>query len=287
VVLGTTRSSGFPIVNSGNANGDDNTLGGSSDLFLARFSNEGTLLHSRYFGGDNADYTDLFVYNRQNNPCNGIAIDLTGNIFITGTAGSDFPTIWPSPAQLWTFTTFSGVSDAFVAAFTPGLELEYCTYLGGISGDHGTDVAVTNADNKHVIAMVGYSRGKDYPTEKENEFSYFNEQFVGGGIDGIISVIRTNDLIVRADDVLFPETFAILSPNPCEDVLFLEMGKQDFKAFTIQIYDMLGRVMLQAPLPEGQGKWNIPVQHLPVGTYNLVLSTSAGTWSGKFVKINR
>jgi hypothetical protein len=180
----------------------------------------------------------------------------------------------------------SVVSDAFAAAFNPEFELEYCTYLGGSSGDRGTDVAVTNINDKHVIAMAGYSNGKNYPTAKENELSYFNQEFIGN-MDGIISVIRTNDLITRANDVLLPEHFAILSPNPCTDILSLELQEQDTKTMGIQIYDMLGHLTLQMPLSEGQSRWNISVRHLPAGTYHLVLDTSSGLWPSKFVKINR
>lgn len=285
IVLGTTRSSGFPIINSGNASGDDNTLGGDSDLFLARYSNNGTLIHSRYFGGANTDETDPFLHVPRFNPCNGIAIDPNGNIFVTGTAGDGFPTIWPEPTQLWTFLTFSGVSDAFIAALTPGFEIEYYTYLGGTAGDRGTDVAVRNVDGKHEIVMVGYSSGANYPTAKLDDMSLFNPQFIGG-IDGVISLIRTNLEIVRTHDIQLPDSFVAISPNPATDFLSLETKMDDLNPSDIQVYDLHGRLVLRKSLSGEQNKWTFSIQHLHSGAYNIVLNTSAGPWSGKFVKID-
>ncbi len=292
IVLGTTRSSvgtGFPIVDLGNASVDDNTLGGSADIFIAKYSNNGALIHSRYFGGDNMESTDLFSLGSMDfNPGGGIVVDPTGNIFITGNAGDGLPTTWPEESiPQWFFEDFSGGTDAFVAAFASNFKLEYCTYLGGSSSDYGSDVAVANSGDRHVIVMVGRTVGEsdDYPTSKETELSYFNAQSLGGSMDGVISVIRTNDLIIRTNEVLLPESFASLSPNPCKDVLSLKIEKDDMQGLYMHIYDMSGRLVEQMLLKAEQSNWHIPVQRLDAGNYTLVLKTGSGFWSGKFVKL--
>ncbi|MBL7783952.1 MAG: T9SS type A sorting domain-containing protein [Saprospiraceae bacterium] len=107
------------------------------------------------------------------------------------------------------------------------------------------------------------------------------------GLGGVISVIRTNSYIVQTDDVLLPDYSVFLSPNPCMENLSLEIKKEGVQATGVQIYDVLGRVIVQMPLSAEQSKWNIPMQQLPTGTYHLVCTTSAGLWSGKFVKISK
>lgn len=54
-----------------------------------------------------------------------------------------------------------------------------------------------------------------------------------------------------------------------------------------QVYDISGRMILQVQLTEDQDQWFIPVQGLDTGTYNLVLTTASGLWSGRFVKVGK
>ncbi|MCA0234971.1 MAG: hypothetical protein LCH81_01160 [Bacteroidetes bacterium] len=290
VVLGTAKSSisdGFPLQSSGNPLQDDNTLGGASDLFIMRFASNGNLVHSRYFGGENDESTDPFTLATYNvNPVNGLAIDGTGSVFITGSAEADLPTLWPEDQPEWFFEDFSGNTDAFVAAFASNFKLEYCTYLGGSARDHGSDVAVTNGVS-HIIAMVGRTEGKsnNYPTSGPDG-SYLNQQSLGGQMDGVISVIKTNYYIVRTQEVLLPESFISLSPNPCTDMLTVTSKKDDMKPVSACLYDITGRLMARITLSEDQETWTIPVRDLRAGTYRLVLDTGSGLWSGLFVKID-
>lgn len=295
IVVGTTESSmasGFPIVYSGNSSADDDALGGDSDLFLAKYSNDGTLIHCRYLGGSESDGTDDFFTGYDTNPVNCIAVDATGNIFITGNAGEDFPAIWPSPLQFWTFDENSGGQDAFVAAFAADLDLKYSTYLGGSASDYGSGIAVANINNKHVIAMAGrtFDNSNDYPASQEVPLSYLKSEFEVGNQNGIISVIRTNDLIyqtVHAEDTWLPMSFASLSPNPCVDVLTINIEHADLKKLQVQVYDMLGRQVKGISLQGNQDIWRIPVSGLEAGNYQIVLTTDLGSWSGKFVKLNK
>ena len=59
---------------------------------------------------------------------NGIAVDSSGNAYVTGYTGStDFPTVNPLQAS-WQ----AGSDDAFVTKLNPaGSALVYSTYLGG------------------------------------------------------------------------------------------------------------------------------------------------------------
>jgi Beta-propeller repeat len=93
-----------------------------------------------------------------------IAVDSSGNTYITGQATSTtFPTT--SGAFQTTCSGGSGCSqygDAFVTEVNPtGSGLIYSTYLGGSSGDAGSGLAV---DNSHNVYVTGWTSSADFPT---------------------------------------------------------------------------------------------------------------------------
>jgi len=97
-----------------------------------------TLAYSTYLGGD-AD--DIAM---------GIALDPTGNAYVTGlTASSDFPT--QNPAQ-----QASGGLDAFVTKLNvDGSGLVYSTFLSGTNFDQGVAIAVDSSGNAYVSGTTG------------------------------------------------------------------------------------------------------------------------------------
>ncbi len=114
-VSGVTYSSDFPITNSTN-----HSLQGHSDAFIAKFDTNGTLLFSSYIGGSGDDLAS------------GIAIDPSGNYYITGsTSSSDFPTKYSYN------TSFVGKNEnAFIMKFNSSGYLVFSSLFGG-SGDDG------------------------------------------------------------------------------------------------------------------------------------------------------
>jgi hypothetical protein len=107
------------------------------------------LSYSSYLGGNDEDES------------NAIAIDSTGNAYITGsTVSSDFPTKNPLQAG------FHGLQDAFVAKFNPAISgsasLLYSTYLGSSDGNaFGLGIAVDSAGNAYV---TGGTASTNFPT---------------------------------------------------------------------------------------------------------------------------
>jgi hypothetical protein len=101
------------------------------------------LIYSTYLGGSG------------NDGANGIAVDSSGNAYVTGTTySSDFPTVNPlQPSLLGTY-------DAFVAKLNPaGSAFVYSTYLGGESC--GSGIAVDSGGNAYVTGSTLYV---DFPT---------------------------------------------------------------------------------------------------------------------------
>jgi hypothetical protein len=146
-VTGETLPSDFPTT----PGAFQTSLAGTDDAFVAKLNAAGSaLVYSTYLGGSGSE----FGY--------GIAVDATGNAYVTGyTSSSDFPT---TPGAFPTGITAGGPTeyDAFVTKLNvAGSALVYSTYLGGSNYDYGTGIAVAAAGNTYV-AGVTYS--SDFPT---------------------------------------------------------------------------------------------------------------------------
>ena len=141
-VTGTTGSANFPTTGPVQGN-----LRGATDVFVTKYNPSGSAkLYSTYLGGGGPDEG------------RGIAVDVQGNAYITGSAGSiDFPTKNAIQARA------GGSGDVFVAKLNAtGSALVYSTYLGGNAIDSGSAIAVDAAGNAYV---VGTTFSADFPTK--------------------------------------------------------------------------------------------------------------------------
>ncbi len=144
-VTGNTRSNYFPTENPFQVHQ------GEDDAFVTKLSSSGnSLVYSTYLGG-NSDFGD-YGY--------GIAVDASGNAYVTGRTGSsNFPTQNPYQSAL------GDTWDAFVTKLSEtGNSLIYSTYLGGgdgVYGDRGYGIAVDGSGNAYV---TGWTSSSDFPT---------------------------------------------------------------------------------------------------------------------------
>jgi uncharacterized protein (TIGR03437 family) len=123
------------------------SLKGVEDVFVTKINPSGTAkLYSTYLGGGGPDEG------------HGIAVDVQGNAYITGSAGSlDFPTKGAIQG------TQGGSGDAFVTKLNAtGTALVYSTYLGGNGTDNGSAIAIDNAGNAYI---VGSTFSANFPTK--------------------------------------------------------------------------------------------------------------------------
>jgi hypothetical protein len=299
IVLGTTYSTvgqGFPIVGQGLPSGDDGSLNGPCDLFLAKFSNSGTLLHSRYFGGDNKEFTDEYSGYQgdgifaMHNPCNGVAIGAGGNIYISGSAGDDLPTVWPIPLKEWYFPDFSGAaSDAFVAAFASDFSLGYCTYLGSSQEDRGNAITFINSldDPTPTVVMVGRTEkpSNNYPTSKELPDTYYNNAYLGGPFDGVISRISFNSTVDKTNEPRLPASLVEIFPNPSANTIRFSIEEYQIgQPGLLKVYDSNGKLIMTRSCDFILNQTYMDIQHLPIGVYVATISFDSGMWSGKFIK---
>lgn len=137
-VAGRTNSAQFPVKNAYQAK-----FGGSYDGVIARFSPEGELQFSTYFGGTGND--ELY----------GMAVDEDGFIYVTGATNT--PELARGNAP---FTKPLG-RDAFAGKMTPsGDAWEWFTYFGGKGADEGHAIAV---DGYRRVYVAGYTTSADLP----------------------------------------------------------------------------------------------------------------------------
>jgi len=126
----------FPVVG-----GPDMTYNGVRDAFVAKVNASGTvLLYSGYIGGSFEDYGK------------GIAVDSTGNAYVTGSTSSTEATF---PVIGGPDLTNNGGIDAFVAKVNAsGTALVYCGYIGGSDLDEGYGLAVDGSGNAYVAGFT-------------------------------------------------------------------------------------------------------------------------------------
>ena len=142
-VTGQTSSTNFPT-----ANAFQSTLGGGSDIYVAKLNASGSgLIYSTYLGGSDTDLGS------------GIAADSAGNAYVTGnTSSTNFPV---ANAFQNTFSGGFPVGDAVVTKFDATGTLTYSSYLGGSDYDTGYGIAVDAAGDAYV---TGITLSRCFPT---------------------------------------------------------------------------------------------------------------------------
>ena len=139
-VAGVTASSNFPVT----AGAFQTSYLGVGDGFVTKFDPAGSsLVYSTYLGGSANDFATA------------IAVDTTGNAYLTGsTSSTNFPVV--NALQ----PTSTGPQDAFVTKLNQNGSPLYSTYLGGTSSDRGVGIAVDLTRNTYV---TGFTFSSDFP----------------------------------------------------------------------------------------------------------------------------
>lgn len=160
--------------------------GGSTDGFVAKFDNTGTVLYSTELGGDGSD---LAV---------AIAVDSSQNVYVTGLTNSPGTTVkFPTTAGALQ-SSLNGTGNAFISKFslqgTGNNTLVYSTYLGGSGFDEGNGIAVDSNGNFYV---AGDTTSSDFFGSAATGFQVqcggaTNTNCNGGIQDGFVAKIKSD-----------------------------------------------------------------------------------------------
>ncbi|MFW9992592.1 MAG: hypothetical protein ACFFD4_11145 [Candidatus Odinarchaeota archaeon] len=173
ILVGRTASIDFPVKNA-----YQSTNNGSIDVILAKFSSQGNLIFSTYFGGSGNDW--------------GVcaAVDSQDNIIIGGSTTSD-----DFPLKNEFKSSFVGLGanqlDDFYAKFTPDGDLLFSSYFGGNGDDWLHALALDSHDN---IILVGDTGSTDLPmvnayqnTHKSSLYNAYLAKFNASGQELLFS----------------------------------------------------------------------------------------------------
>jgi Bacterial Ig-like domain (group 3)/Beta-propeller repeat/Dockerin type I domain len=256
-VTGYTNSTNFPTT----TGSFHTSLSGGYDDYVTKLNASGTgLVYSTYLGGSGDD------------GCEGIAVDSSGNAYLTGfTFSSNIPTT-TNAFQ----TSFGGGSDdGFLTKLNAsGTALLYSTYLGGNGADFGKGIAVDGSGNVYV---TGPTSSTNFPTTT----GAFQTNY-GGGNDGFVSKFA----------LLTSTTTSLIDngPNPSiggQTVNFTGTVNPSVPAGeTILLEDASNGNAVVATTTIAAGGFSFNVSNLPAGTHNLFAvysgdSTYAGSQSSQ------
>jgi hypothetical protein len=150
--------------------------GGSVDAFVTKFNANGsTLIYSTFLSGAGGS-TAL-----------GTALDSAGNAYVTGSAGSGFPTTTDAFQ-----TAYGGGGDAFVTKLNAsGSALISSSYLGGSGWDRGVGIVADTTGNAY---LTGFTSSTNLPTTA----GAFQTTYGGGNSDAFVAKVVSPDFSLSA-----------------------------------------------------------------------------------------
>jgi hypothetical protein len=218
-IAGRTYSSDFPLLNP-----YDEAYNGAGDVFFTQVNSTGHLISSSFFGGTNLDSTG------------GIAIDLYGNIYVSGQGSPDFPIT----------NVLSDNPSVFIAKFNPsGQNLIYSATFGGTNGDNPSDLEV---DSEGCAFITGHTYSDNFPTvnaydatwnggadtyilklSSQGDSIFFSSYFGGSGDDVGLSLVKNEDGRVFLAGGTDSSNFPIISP--------IDSTQQNLEGFILRVED--------------------------------------------------
>jgi hypothetical protein len=145
---------------------------------VAKVNTKGTALdYCGYIGGTGNDYG------------RGIAVDGSGNAYITGYTSSNEASFPVSGALDLSYN--GGANDAFAAKVNAdGTALDYCGYIGGSGSDFGYGIAVDALGNAY---LTGYTSSTEatFPVLESSDLSYN-----GGSYDAFVAKVDADGTVL-------------------------------------------------------------------------------------------
>ena len=138
---------------------------GNTDVFLARFSPDGTRRWGTYYGGTDHDSTNVSGL---------IAVDDSSHVYLTGFTNSTTGIATPGAYQ----TAFAGYYDAFLVKFDSAGQRIWGTYYGGSGNESNGSVAVNTNSVQYLTGSTSSIAGISTMGSHQRD--------IGGGYDAFL-----------------------------------------------------------------------------------------------------
>ncbi len=140
-VTGSTFSPDFPVLDA-----LDSNLSGSTDFYVAGFTNDGTaLLFSTFIGGSEYEIDPDMV------------VGTDGTLYLTGTTSStDFPTTSSAFQTVYGGEAFN-VNAVVMKLSSLASTIEYSSYLGAVGSFRGAAIGIDRSGTSNRIYIGGYA----------------------------------------------------------------------------------------------------------------------------------
>jgi gliding motility-associated-like protein len=144
--------------------------GGATDAFIMKFSNNGALLWTTYYGGSGSEESHR------------LAIDGSNNIYMAGwTSSTNFPL--QNLAGAYNQSVYGGgTRDAFLVKFSNSGTLQWATYYGGSGSETAFSLAIDVSNNVYMAGQT--SSSTNFPLQ--NLGGAFNQSVYGGINDAFL-----------------------------------------------------------------------------------------------------
>jgi hypothetical protein len=242
---------------------NNDSINGTEDIFLAKFTSTGNVLWAKSAGGTSDD--DAYA----------VAADTLGNTYITGRFNS--PVIKIGSDTLINVVSTGISADIFLAKYNTNGNVLWVKSAGGTDDDIANSVT---ADPSGEIFMTGdfistsCAFGTDNMVNDSNKYEIFISKL--GMSTGINELTDLSTIFVY--------------PNPASDYIQVSSkssGRQvgELNAVThIEIYNLLGENIYGSQFIGNSSPITITISSFPSGLYVLKMTNNRGTEFRKFVK---
>ncbi len=289
--------------------------GGFSDIFAAKFLNNGTLNWCRYYGGPGWDAQGV-IWDTEHELLQGWTgtgncafADETGMLYMTGFIENEFqPIVGQANCPYFhdkineggdtdgNFNTNG--TDAWVAVVSPALVTQFSSYWGGSNLGENSDEGNTIVkgkipfNNREFLLFGGWTNSINIPNQSkpiplchETDDPYYVPNLINGGpSDAFISKIYIGECLVVGTEEGHSELLSI-APNPTDKTLSISYPQP---VLGIQVFTATGQNLSNKTtlLSSDELSMVMDVSQLPSGWYLLSVTLKDGSRAtAKFIKL--
>jgi photosystem II stability/assembly factor-like uncharacterized protein len=100
-----------------------------------------------------------------------------------------------------------------------------------------------------------------------------NNIFAGVTDEGVFRAnLNSIEIVSEGNDMPLNNEYSFY-PNPVQDVLNINVGVQNYEPLQIEIFDILGKKLIESQISAGAKDWNFDMERLPAGMYILKINS--------------